>query len=125
MRRIEKFLRARSEDSNILCVDLCWATHKRSLQEISLGIKEYNGGCIGTTWHTCETWVEDDFTIQEFINTCYKLNIPYTVFQNDGSMYGLHLTKCEKCGCYIDKRYMEFKVCKECYNKYLDEYIPF
>lgn len=125
MRRIEKFLRARSEGSNILCVDLCCATHKRRLQEISLGVKEYNGEYIGTTWHTCETWVEDDFTIQEFKNTCYKLNIPYTVFKNDRNMYGLHLTKCEKCGCYIDKRHEGFSVCKECYNKYLDEYIPF
>ncbi|WP_195966828.1 hypothetical protein [Clostridium sp. 1001283B150210_160208_E6] len=125
MRRIEYLLKEKMECYHILSVDLCWASRKRGFQEISLGVKTYSGKWIGASWNTYETWIEDDFTIQEFKDTCYKLNIPYTVFEGDDNMYGLHLTKCEKCGCYIDKRYMEFKVCKECYNKYLDEYIPF
>ena len=75
MRQFEKFLTDRLQYKKILHIDLSWATHKRSSQEIQLGIKTDDGEWFN--WQGGIIHVESDFTVSEFIAVCSKYKIQH------------------------------------------------
>lgn len=89
MRKFENFVTRKVEDNNgqILFIDLAFAEITRGIIEITVGMKEKVGGNIGTTWVNRQTDVEDNFSIQEFEETCAKFEIPCTAFQGDSETY--------------------------------------
>ncbi|EKS4345133.1 hypothetical protein QB607_003137 [Clostridium botulinum] len=88
MRKFENFLIKKLENKdNIIFIDLTFAERIRGNIDITLGIKTKNEGFLGTSWVTSQLDVEDDFTIEEFKNTCQKFNISYSIFSGDNETY--------------------------------------
>lgn len=81
MRKIENWMSYKTTlafNQNIFYVDLASVVDRKKYKTLSLGykIRDYKNNAY---WQSCETDVEMDFTIDEFINICKKYNVNYSI----------------------------------------------